>query len=102
MNNVVAFPKAKKGAPPQSMEETLKLVEDSRKAHIENVLDEMVPHFVQCIHDEGFDVTKEHMAMPLAYFVEVIRGVLYSSMRLDHPMSEAAKQFFEEHPEESI
>lgn len=96
MNNVVAFPKGKKGSPPQTLEESLKLVEESRIAHIDSVLDNMIPHFVNVINDEGFDVTKEHMALPLSYFVEVVRGVLYVGSGLNHPIVEEAKMHFKE------
>lgn len=101
MNNVVSFPRGKKDTPPQSLEDTLKMVEENRKQHIENVLDNLIPHFVNVIHDEGFDVTKDHMAIPLSYFVEVVRGVLYTSMNLDHPITENAKEFFK-NSEESV
>ena len=94
MSTVVAFPKGKKDSPPQSIEDTMKIVEENRRLHIENVMDQMIPHFVNVIHDEGFDVTKDHMAIPLSYFVEVVRGVLYTSMNLDHPISSTAKEFF--------
>ena len=101
MNNVVAFPKGKRGSPPQTIEESMKLVEESRIAHIENVLDNMIPHFVNVINDEGFDVTKEHMALPLSYFVEVVRGILYVGSGLDHPIVQEAAVHFREDVEEA-
>lgn len=101
MTNVVAFPKGKRGSPPQSIDETVRIVEEARKQRIENVLDDMIPHIVNIIHEEGFDVTKEHMAIPLSYLVEVVRGVLFTSMNLDHPIQDAAKDFFKESEKEA-
>lgn len=95
MTNVIAFPKAKRDTPPQTMEELLENVETTRKEHIEFVMDEMLSFMFQRVYDEGFDLGSDECFKTTACLVEATRAALYKSAGIYHPLHDFADQAFE-------
>ena len=94
MSNVIAFPKAKKDTPPQTMEELLESVELTRKEHIEFVMDEVLSFAFSRVYDEGFDLGKEECLKTTALLVESFRSALYNTVGLEHPFHPMAEDVF--------
>jgi hypothetical protein len=94
MSNVIAFPKAKRDSPPQSMEELLENVEFTRKEHIEYVMDEVLSFAFSRVYDEGFDLGQEDCLKTTALLVESFRSALYNTCGLHHPFHEMANDVF--------
>lgn len=93
-NNIIKFPKGKKDAPPQSLEETLERVETARKEHIEYVVDEVLSYAFSRLADEGFDLADEDHAKHTALLIKSFEAALYKCSRLDHPLHELAEKMF--------
>lgn len=94
MSNVIAFPKAKRDTPPQSMEELLENVEFTRREHVEYVMDEVLSFAFSRVYDEGFDLGSEDCLKTTALLVESFRSALYKTVGLDHPFHIMADDVF--------
>lgn len=94
MTNVIAFPKAKRDTPPQSMEELLENVESTRKEHIEYLMDETLSFLFQRVYDEGFDLGTEDCFKTTACLVEATRAALYKTAGIYHPLHDFAETSF--------
>lgn len=99
MNNVIAFPRAKKNTPPQTMEELIGAVEETRKEHIEFVIDEALSFVFSRCYDEGFDLGKQDNAKTSAMLVEALRAALYDTCGISHPFHMIAESLFVEQEE---
>lgn len=93
-NNVVLFPKAKRGTPPQTLEELIENVSEARKEHIEFVIDEALSFVFGRCYDEGFDLNQDHCLKTTALIVESLRAGLYMAVNLNHPLHAAAEGMF--------
>lgn len=96
MSNVIAFPKAKKNTPPQTIEELITTVEETRKEHIEYVIDEALSFVFSRCYDEGFDLGKQENAKTSAMLVESLRSALYDTCGINHPFQMIASSLFVE------
>lgn len=94
MTNVIAFPKAKRDSPPQTMEELLENVESTRKEHIEFVLDEILSFVFTRAYDEGFDLGNEDNIKPTALLVEAFRSAMYNTVGIYHAFHPMAESIF--------
>lgn len=101
MSNVIIFPKAKRDAPPQTMEEVLENVEGARREHIEFLTDEVMSFVFQRCYDEGFDLGSEETMKQTALIVESFRAGLYKLVGMAHPLHAAADMMFVEDTDES-
>ena len=72
-DNVVIFPKAKRGTPPQTMEELLETVETTRKEHAEFLMDDILSFVFSRCYEEGFDLNQDHCLKSTALLVESFR-----------------------------
>lgn len=93
-DNVIAFPKAKRGSPPASLEEVLQSVESSRKEHIEFIVDDVMTFAFGRAIDEGFNLGDEKCCKNTALVVESLRAVLYKTVGINHPLHTAAETIF--------
>lgn len=94
MTNVIAFPKAKRDTPPQSMEELLENVESTRKEHIEYLMDETLSFLFQRVYEEGFDLGADECFKTTACLVEATRAALYKTAGIHHPLHDFAENSF--------
>lgn len=92
MNNVIAFPKGKKNAPPQSVEEVLESMEAIRKDHVEYLVDECCSFIFGRLLDEGFDLADERWMKPTLLVVESLKAALYAASGIPHPLHMVAEQ----------
>ena len=94
MNNVIVFPKAKKGAPANSIDEILENMEVVRKEQVEMLLDETLSFVFGRCYQEGFDLSADRCVKPTAMVVEALRAALYSTAGMSHGLHAAAEQLF--------
>lgn len=92
MSNVIAFPKSKKDSPPQTLEELHSKIEETRKDHIEYLIDMLMPMIFGACQDEGFDLVDEENMKPTALFVESFKAALYCTAGIEHPLHIAAEE----------
>lgn len=88
MTNVVAFPKAHKDAPPQSLEEVIERVSENRKEHINHIVDDLGNFFVSRVYEEGFPIDSEECFKDVILVIEAMRSAMFKSIGLDHPMQD--------------
>ena len=86
MTNVVAFPKAHKDAPAQSLEEVIERVSENRREHVNHIVDELGSFFVARAYDEGFPIDGDDCFKDVILVVEAMRSAMYKSVGLEHPI----------------
>lgn len=86
MTNVVAFPKAHKDAPAQSLEEVIERVSENRREHINHIVDDLGSFFVARAYEEGFGVDSDDCFKDVILVIEAMRSAMYKSVGLEHPM----------------
>lgn len=94
MTNVIAFPGSKRKTPPQTMEELLESVEETRREHIEYLIDDILPFVFQRCLDEGFDLGTDDCLKSTALLVESFRAALYNTAGIEHNLHSVAEQCF--------
>lgn len=91
-NNVILFPKEKKNSPPQTMEELLGSVEETRKEQVEYLLDEILSNSFRILYEEGFDLGKDECVNSTAFMIEAFKSAIYRSVGIEHTLQEIADQ----------
>lgn len=86
MSNVIKFPKGKLNTPPQSMEELISSVEDTRKEHISYILDDIIPSLMQMLSFQGFHLDSEECEHTNVFMFEALESALYKAAGLEHWM----------------
>ena len=86
MTNVVAFPKAHKDAPAQSLEEVIERVSENRREHVNHIVDELGSFFVARAYEEGFTIDGDVCFKDVILVVEAMRSAMYKSVGLEHPI----------------
>ena len=86
MTNVVAFPKAHKDAPPQSLEEVIERVSENRKEHINHIVDDLGSFFVSRAYEEGFPIDSDECFKDVILVIEAMRSAMFKSIGLEHPI----------------
>lgn len=94
MNNVIVFPKAKKGAPANSIDEILENVEMARREQIEMLIDDTLSFVFSRCYAEGFDLTEDRCVKTTALVVESLRAALYNTCNIKHSLHDVANQLF--------
>lgn len=94
-SNIITFPKAKKNHPPQSLDEVMETVTESRKEHIELFMENILPFIFSAAADMSLDLAKEECTKSTALFVESFKSALYDTCGLDHVLQQFAEQSFE-------
>lgn len=94
MNNVIVFPRAKKGAPANNIDEILENVEMARREQIEFLIDETLAIVFGRCYQEGFDLTQDRCVKTTALVVESLRAALYNTSGIGHALHDVANQLF--------
>lgn len=93
-DNVIAFPKGKKNAPPQSIEEVMESMEAVRKEHVEFLIEDCCSFIFGRLMDEGFDLTEEKVFNESLLIAESIKAALYACSGISHPLQLVAREVF--------
>jgi len=101
-SNVIRFPKEKKNSPPQTMEELLVGVEETRKEQVEYLLDEILSNSFRILYEEGFDMSKDDCVNSTAFLIEAFKAAIYRSVGFEHTLQEIADQVMNVVDEEDI
>lgn len=96
MSNIIAFPRGKKDSPPITMEELNAKVSETRREHIEYLLDETLSFVFSRCYDEGFDLGQEECVKSTALIVEALRAGLLNTVGIEHPLHDVADMMFVE------
>lgn len=94
MSNVIVFPKAKKGAPANNIDEILENVEMARREQVEFIIDETLSMVFSRCYQEGFDLTSDRCIKTTALVVESLRAALYNTAGIGHSLHDVAEQLF--------
>jgi hypothetical protein len=94
VNNVIVFPKTKKGTPANSIDEILEKVGDARREHIEMLIDATLANVFSHCYQEGFDLTEDRCVKTTALVVESLRAALYNTCNMEHSLHGFAEQLF--------
>ena len=94
MNNVILFPRAKKGAPANSIDEILENVEQARREQVELLIDDTLSFVFSRCYAEGFDLTEDRCVKTTALVVESLRAALYNTCNIKHSLHDVAGQLF--------
>ncbi len=94
MNNVILFPRTKKGAPANSIDEILENVEQARREQVELLIDDTLSFVFSRCYAEGFDLTDDRCIKTTALVVESLRASLYKTSGLPHTLHSVADQMF--------
>ena len=93
-DNVIAFPKGKRGSPPQSIEESMASIEAIRTEHIDFLVDECCSFLFGRMLDEGFDLGDDEITKHTALLVESMKSALCASVGIEHPLQLLADKMF--------
>lgn len=94
MTNVIAFPKGKRDAPPQSIEELQAKVNETRIEHIDYIVEETMSFIFSRCYDEGFDLAHEDCLKTTSLVVESLKAALYNTVGIEHPLHPLAENLF--------
>jgi hypothetical protein len=93
-SNVIQFPRLKRNSPPQTLEELNKNIEETRKEHIEYIIDESMSFAFQKAFDEGFDLGQDECFKTTAMLIETYRAALCRTVGIYHPLHDFADTAF--------
>lgn len=94
-DNVVLFPGMKRESPPQTVEEIVDQVTQTRKEHVEGVVNDLIPELIQLFGSYGLDVNSDENIRDVAMVMESIKSLLARQYRLPHPFHEMVDNIFE-------
>lgn len=94
-DNIVLFPKQKKDSPPNSMSQVYENALNSRKEHVEYVIDEILSNVFGFCREEGFDLASEKCLKTTAMLIEAVRAGLYRSVDIFHALHPVADDMFD-------
>ena len=94
-DNVVLFPGMKRESPPQTVEEIVDQVTQTRKEHVEGVINDLIPELIQLFGSYGLDVNSDENIRDVAMVMESIKSLLARQYRLPHPFHEMVDNIFE-------
>lgn len=101
-DNVVVFPKQKKGSAPLTMEEVYQAALENRKDHIEYLIDEVLSDAFIYVREAGFDMGEEKCTKTTAMVIESLRSALYQSAGIFHPLQPVAEMMFDRNSDEEL
>lgn len=94
-DNVILFPKAKRDSPPQSLEEITDRVTETRKEHIEAVIQSMIYDLMGMFNAYGIDVSDDKYTKDVAMVIESLKAMLSRYYSIDHPFHIMVDKIFE-------
>jgi hypothetical protein len=94
VNNVIVFPRSKKGAPANSIDEILENVEQARREQVEMLIDDTLSFVFSRCYAEGFDLTDDKCIKTTGLVVESLRAALYKTCNISHTLHSVADEIF--------
>lgn len=94
MNNVIVFPRVKKGAPANNIEEIMENVEMARREQVEFLIDDTLSMVFSRCYSEGFDLTQDSCIKTTALVVEALRAALFNTAGINHALHAVANEIF--------
>jgi len=102
VNNVIVFPRSKKGAPANSIDEILENVEQARREQVEMLIDDTLSFVFSRCYAEGFNLTDDKCIKTTGLVIEALRASLYKTSGLPHTLHDIAEQIFVDEKEASL
>jgi hypothetical protein len=78
------------------MDEVYQAVNQARVDHVDLIVPDVIEYLIYRFSDEGFDLSEPKCANVLALVESSIRGALYRSVDLYHPLAELAEDLLKE------
>lgn len=94
-DNIIPFPKGKRGSPPQSIEESLAEINLVRSERIDDVLSELIPMVLNILYTSGFDVYDLQYAKNNAMLFESLKALMMKIYIMDHPLHPITDAIFD-------
>jgi len=94
-DNVVLFPGFKRESPPQTVEEIVDKVTQTRKDHVDGVMIDLVPDFIHMFGSYGLDVTSDQYIKDVAMIMESVKSMVSRQYNLEHPFHEMVDNIFD-------
>lgn len=94
-DNVVLFPGVKRESPPQTVEEIVDKVTQTRKEHVDGVVNDLIPDIIHVFGTYGLDITSDEYIKDVAMVMESIKAMISRQYRLEHPFHNMVDNVFE-------
>lgn len=94
-DNVVLFPGFKRESPPQTVEEIVDKVTQTRKEHVEGVLVDLIPDMIHLFGSYGLDINSEEYVKDVAMVMESIKAMISRQYHLEHPFHSMVDNIFD-------
>jgi hypothetical protein len=94
-DNVILFPGMKRDSAPQNMEEILDKVTQTRKDHVNMVLNDMIPEIIHMFGAYGVDINDDKYVKDVAMIMESTKSLLHRQYNLEHPFHKMVDNIFE-------
>lgn len=94
-DNVVVFPGFKRESPPQSVEEIVDRVTQTRKEHVEGVLNDLIPDLIHLFGSYGLDVSSDEYIKDVAMIMESVKSMISRQYHLEHPFHSMVDNIFD-------
>lgn len=99
LDNVVIFPKAKEGIPPQTLEEMRNKISISKIEIASLLAEELTKENLRIIFDHGYDVAN---TKDIAFLMVVIKSILLRCENIEYPIQALIDEHIESIDEETI
>ena len=95
-DNIILFPGIKKyDTTPQSVEEIVDKVTQTRKDHVDMVMNDVIPEMIHVFGSYGIDIQDDKYVKDVAMIIESIKSLLSRQYKLDHPFHEMVDNIFQ-------
>jgi hypothetical protein len=94
-DNVILFPGMKRDTAPQNMEEILDKVTQTRKEHVNMVLNDMIPEIIHMFGAYGVDINDDKYVKDVAMIMESTKSLLHRQYNLEHSFHKMVDNIFE-------
>lgn len=94
-DNVIAFPGFKRDSAPQSVEEIVDRVTQTRKDHIEMIMNDVIPDLIHMFGSYGIDINSDESVKDVAMIMESVKSMVSRQYRLPHPFHEMVDNIFD-------
>ena len=94
-DNVIVFPGFKRDAAPQNLEEIVDKVTQTRKEHVDMVMNDMIPEIIHIFGAYGINITDDKYVKDVAMIMESTKSMLHRQYNLEHPFHKMVDSVFE-------
>ncbi len=94
-DNVILFPGFKRDTAPQSVEEIVDKVTQTRKDHVNMVMNDMIPEIIHMFGAYGVDINDDKYVKDVAMIMESTKSLLNRQYNLEHPFHKMVDNIFE-------